>query len=75
MAGGWCCRRVGVHDEREKEESLSLSEKVGLFHDAHELLFVDFAVAIAISLVYHLLELFLGHSLAELACDSLEVLQ
>merc|ERR1711970_1241135 len=44
-------------------------------HDAEELVLVDLAIAIAISLVNHLLELLVGHVLAELLSDALQVLE
>ena len=46
-----------------------------LLHDSQELLLVDLAIAIAVGLVDHLLELLVRHVLAELLGDALEVLE
>ena len=43
--------------------------QAGLLHDAEELLLADLAVAVAVGLVDHLLELLVGHVLAELLGD------
>jgi hypothetical protein len=51
------------------------SEKVGLAHNAHELLFVDGVVVITVSLVNHFLDFFVGHVLTELLGHTLEVLK
>ena len=51
------------------------SEEVSLLHDAHELLFGDLAVTVAICLIYHLLDLLIGHGLAEFFSNSLKVLE
>ena len=51
------------------------SEEVGLFHDADEVLLADLAGAAAVGLVDHLLQLLLGHGLAQLAGHALEVLE
>merc|ERR1719473_1347271 len=53
----------------------SCSEQVSLLHDAQELLLVDLAVAVAVGLVDHLLQLLVRHPLAELLGDALEVLE
>ena len=39
------------------------SEEVGLAHDTHELVLADLAVAVAIGLLDHLLDLVVGHVL------------
>merc|ERR1719263_248150 len=44
-------------------------------HDAEEFVLVDLAVTIAIGLVNHLLELFVGHVLTELLGDTLQILE
>merc|ERR1740130_826694 len=44
-------------------------------HDAEELLLVDFAIAIAVSLIDHLLELLVGHVFSELLGYALQVLE
>merc|ERR1712167_169221 len=49
--------------------------EVTALHDAEELLLVDFAVAITVGLVNHLLELLVGHVLTELLGHTLEVLE
>merc|ERR1719453_1101726 len=48
-------------------------ERVFVRHDAEELLLVDLTVAVEVGLVDHLLQLLVGHVLAQLACDALEV--
>jgi len=55
--------------------SQAISEKVGLFHNSHELLFADFSITISISFINHLLDLVVGHVLAELLGHPLEVLE
>merc|ERR1719440_477608 len=47
----------------------------GLLHDTQKLLLVDLAVAVAVGLIDHLLQLLVGHILAELLGDALEVLE
>merc|ERR1712144_184056 len=44
-------------------------------HDAEELLLVDFAIAITVSLIDHLLELLIGHVLSEFLGHTLQVLE
>jgi len=44
-------------------------------HDAEELVLVDLAITIAVSLVNHLLELLVGHVLTELLGDTLQILE
>merc|ERR1712176_1076972 len=51
------------------------SEEVSLLHDAQELFFVHLAISIAVCLVDHLLELLIGHALAELLGNPLQVLE
>merc|ERR1712146_228001 len=51
------------------------SEEIGLLHDAQELLFIDLAIAITISLINHFLQLFVCHSLAKLLGNTLQVLE
>merc|ERR1719433_447183 len=51
------------------------SEQGGLLHDAQELLFVHFAVPVAIGLIDHLLQLLVGHALAELLGNALQILE
>lgn len=46
-----------------------------LLHDAVELLGVDLAIAVAIGLVDHVLELLLGHVLTKLLGNTLQVLE
>merc|ERR1719502_762248 len=50
-------------------------EQVGLLHDAEELLLVDLAVPVTVGFVDHLLELLIGHPLAKLLGDALEILE
>merc|ERR1719371_120782 len=50
-------------------------EEIRLLHDAQELLLVDLAVAVAIGLVDHLLELLVRHPLTELLRHSFQVLE
>ena len=52
----------------------SLEER-GLLHDTEELLLAHLTVAVAVSLVDHLLELLVRHVLAELFRHALEVLE
>merc|ERR1711862_612394 len=61
-------RTTGDHPSEDSEE-------VGLLHDAKELLLVHLAVAIAICLIDHLLQLLIGHSLTKLLRDALQVLK
>ena len=49
------------------------SEEVGLTHDAHELLFRDFAISIAVCFFDHFCDLIIGHILAKLFGNSLEI--
>merc|ERR1719498_265272 len=51
------------------------SEKICLLHDSKKLLFVHFAISITVCLVDHFLQLLVGHALAELLGDSLQVLE
>ncbi len=51
------------------------SEKVGLSHDSVEFFLTDLAITVAVSLVDHLLNLIVGHILAELLGNALEVLK
>merc|ERR1711874_607080 len=44
-------------------------------HDAEEFVLVDLAIAIAVGLVDHLLELLVGHVLTELLGNTLQVLE
>merc|ERR1719171_1379200 len=67
--------RSGRASAARGPETAPRSEEVGLLHDAQELLLVDLAVAVAIRLVDHLLELLVRHSLAELLRDPLQVLE
>merc|ERR1712124_113455 len=53
----------------------SSSEEVGLLHDPQELFFIDLAVAVAICLVDHLLELLIRHPLPKLLRHALQVLE
>ena len=59
-----------VASRRRKRRHFS-SEEVGLTHDAHELILADFTITIAVGLLDHLLDLVVGHVLAELLSDSL----
>ena len=47
----------------------------GLLHDANELLLADFTVAVAISLINHLLEFLISHVLSKLLGHTLEILE
>merc|ERR1719440_1822688 len=51
------------------------SEQVCLLHDAQEFLLIDLTIAITISFVDHLLELFISHALAKLLGDTFQVLE
>merc|ERR1740129_1741288 len=51
------------------------SEEVGLLHDSQELFFVHLAISITVCLINHLLELLVGHALAELLGNPLQVLE
>ena len=51
------------------------SEEVGLTHNAHELVFVDLTIAIAVSLVDHFLNLFVGHVLSEFLGDASQIME
>ena len=53
----------------------AISEKIGLFHDTHELLFSDLAITVSVGFVDHLLNLVVSHVLAELFGDSLQILE
>merc|ERR1711934_283166 len=59
------CSIAVVHD----------SEEVGLLHDSQELFLVHLAISIAISLINHLLKLFVGHSLTKLLGNTLQILE
>jgi hypothetical protein len=50
-----------------------ISKKIGLFHDSNEFLFVNLSVSISVSLVNHLLKLFISHSFSQLSCYSLQI--
>merc|ERR1712032_111440 len=50
-------------------------EKVCFLHDTKKLLFVDFAITIAVRLIDHFLQFFVGHPLAKLLCHALQVLE
>merc|ERR1740123_1046723 len=50
-------------------------EEVCLLHDAQKLLLVHLAVAITIGFVNHFLKFFIGHPLAKLLCNSLQILE
>ena len=52
-----------------------ISEQVGFFHDANELFLVNFTITVPVSLVNHLLQLLIAHSLAKLPGYALEVLK
>jgi len=51
------------------------SEQVGLSHNSIELFLADLTVSVAVSLVDHLLNLVVGHILAEFFGDALEILK
>lgn len=51
------------------------SEEVGLLHDPEELLLIHHAIAVAICLLDHLLQLFCRHALTELLGHALQILQ
>ena len=51
----------------------SSSEEVGLTHDAHELFLRDLAIAVTVGFLDHFSDLIIGHVLAELLGDTLEV--
>ena len=69
--------KVHVYTVRVEVVSIYLiaSEEVGLLHDAHELVLANLAVAVSVGLVDHLLDLVVGHVLAELLGHPLEVLE
>mmetsp|Transcript_997 Transcript_997/g.4050 ORF Transcript_997/g.4050 Transcript_997/m.4050 type:complete len:217 (+) Transcript_997:70-720(+) len=67
-----CLCSVGLRHARAERGDL---EEGSLLHDAEEFLLVDLAVAVAVSLVDHLLKLLVGHVLAELLRHALEVLE
>ena len=46
-----------------------------LLHNAHEIFTIDLAVAVVICRIDHLLQLLIGHVLAEFVGDPLEVLE
>merc|ERR1711972_211044 len=50
-------------------------EEVGLLHDPQELLLVHLTISVAVGLVDHLLQLLIGHALAELLGDTLQILE
>ena len=62
-------------DRADAKLSGTRSEKVGLAHDAHELFLRDHTITVAVSLVDHLLNLVVGHVLAELFGHTLKVLE
>merc|ERR1712066_33299 len=51
------------------------SEEVRFLHDAQELLFVDLPISVSVGFVDHLLQLLVGHPLAEFLCDPLQILE
>ena len=56
-------------------ELAGLSEEIRFLHDAQELFFIDFAITVAVCLIDHLLQLLIGHTLTQLFCDALQVLE
>merc|ERR1711976_381614 len=60
---------------KPKLQSIRCLRESTALHDAEELVLVDLAITITVGLVNHLLELLIGHVLAELLCDTLEVLE
>merc|ERR1719387_3219149 len=64
-----------THLHRKRSQDHVPSEKVGLLHDAQKLLLIDLAIAIAVCLIDHLLELLVCHSLAEFLRNSLQILE
>merc|ERR1712190_426749 len=58
-----------------QDHSACLKTKVGLSHDAQELLLVHLAIAITISLIDHLLKLLVCYALAQLLRHVLQVLE
>merc|ERR1719453_247778 len=68
------CRHAPTVSASVSELSRCLWEATAL-HDAEELLLVDLTVAIAVSLVNHLLELLIGHVLSKLLGHTLQVLE
>merc|ERR1712113_1177385 len=51
------------------------SEEIRLLHDAQELLFVNLPVSVSVGFIDHLLQFLVGHPLAELLCDPLQILE
>merc|ERR1719387_846554 len=64
-----------THVHRKRSQDHVPSEKVGLLHDAQKLLLIYLAIAIAVCLIDHLLELLVCHSLAEFLRNSLQILE
>ena len=54
---------------------MNLSKQIGLLHDSDELLLADFPIPVPVSLVNHLLELIISHSLSQLPRHSLQIFQ
>ena len=55
-----------LHTVKLKKGAIAHSEEVGLAHDAHELLFRDLTVSVAVSFLNHLCDLLICHILAKL---------
>merc|ERR1711972_924677 len=51
------------------------SEEVRLLHDAEELFLVHLAVAVAVGLIDHFLQLLIGHPFSEFLGHALEILE
>merc|ERR1711933_205439 len=61
-----------AHTSIQRTSSL---EEIGLLHDAKKLFFVDLPITISVCFIDHLLQFLIGHALAQLLCDALEVLE
>mmetsp|Transcript_76321 Transcript_76321/g.192110 ORF Transcript_76321/g.192110 Transcript_76321/m.192110 type:complete len:202 (-) Transcript_76321:42-647(-) len=59
----------------ERRPAWVVSEEICLLHDPQELFLVYLTISVAVSLVDHLLELLVGHALAQFLRDALQVLE
>jgi len=67
----FCFLLLLIYTVMLKKGAIPHSEEVSLTHDAHELLLGNLAITIAVSLLDHLLNLVIGHVLAELLSNAL----
>merc|ERR1719174_3113242 len=51
------------------------SEQVGLLHDAQKFLFVHLSITISVSLINHLLQFLVGHSLTQFLGNSFQIFE